>query len=302
MKVKLIYAFLCIIIACSSFFIGRQSLPQNEDSGYPLLAKRLFVENPSDTIINFSPLRDQIRNYVRSQSIEGSIYFEYLPTGTSIRIEGDSELIAASLMKMPVIMDLYRAYELGRVDIDSTVPLQKEWLDNRFGSLYQKGEGYRISLREAAKLALRDSDNTAYAAVLFTTNKLLALDENSIASLDVQFNRDGNREILISARSYTSFLKCLYFSCFNTQEHSNEMLSYLADTPFNERLKLAIPQSVPIAHKIGTFSDSIQSDCGIVYVPVRNYAVCVMLRSTSEQEGNTHISEISKMIYEYVTT
>ncbi len=95
--------------------VGNQSDKKPE---YPLLAGRLFVENPNDVIINFTDLRSELTSYMEKNGIQGSLYFEYLPTGTSVRVQGDDELVAASLMKIPVIMELFRAAELGRIDLD----------------------------------------------------------------------------------------------------------------------------------------------------------------------------------------
>jgi len=296
---KAIYILVVAILVISSFLFGRASRGNESAAEYPLLAQRILIDNPNDAIVNFSSLRESISAYMTENSIGGSVYFEYLPTGTSIRITGDTELVAASLMKIPVVMDLYKAAELGRIDLDSTVELREEWLDSRYGQLYLRGAGYGISYREAAKLAMIDSDNTAYAAILFSTNKLLSVDENSISASDVSFSRDGTNEILISARSYTSFLKCLYFGCFVNFEHSQEILGYLSQSAYKDQLKAGIPESIKLAHKIGTFSDTTQSDCGIVYVEKRNYAICVMLK-TDSLSANEYISDISKLAYDYI--
>jgi len=296
---KLILGVIILLLATGSFFFGRSTSNQTKSNEFPLLARRILVENPNDSIVNFAPLRQSIENYMRDNKLNGSIYFEYLPTGTSIRVTGDTELIAASLMKIPVIMDLYKAHELGKLGLDDIVVIKEEWIDNRYGDLYTKGAGYEITFREAARLAMSKSDNTAYAAILYSTKGMLGLDDSSISSADVSFSRDGSKEIIISARSYTSFLKCLYFGCYLSYDHSQEILGYLSESSFGERLRSGIPSGVKVAHKIGTFSNTTQSDCGIVYIDKRNYTLCVML-ATSEGDGNRHISSISKLAYDFV--
>ncbi len=273
---------------------------QESQATYPLLAKRLFIENPNDVIINFAGLRTELTSYLENQNIQGSLYFEYLPTGTSVRVQGDEELVAASLMKIPVVMELYRTAELGRIDLDKKVPLQREWLDDKFGTLYKKGEGYEISMREAAKLALTESDNTAISAILYSTRDTLKPEENVINSLDVSLERDDQLLLSISARSYASFLKCLYFSCYLDKADSQEILDYLTESKFNNRMRAGIPDNVLIAHKIGTYSNKTQSDCGVVYEPSRNYILCVMLYVGDNTSGNSHIANLSRITYEYI--
>jgi len=306
---KIPMLIVCVVLCIASFAGGyllhganRSATYTNTDqsSNFPLLAKRLFLEDPSDTIINFSKLREDLKAYMSKNSLNGSLYFEYLPTGTSVRIDGDDEQVAASLMKIPVVMEMYREAELGRIDIDQKIALKSEWLDKDFGDLYKKGAGYELTLREAAKEALLKSDNTAVAMILYSTRGILSLNENVISSLDVSFSRDDKSQIAISARSYASFLKCLYFSCYINYKNSQEVLESLTMTEFNNRLRLGVPKEVKLAHKIGTYSNITQSDCGIIYEEKRNYLLCVMLQAPDNSTGNAHIAALSKLTYDYI--
>lgn len=303
---KILFGVGAVILCVGSFAGGYlankapKSATVQTKNNYPLLAQRLFIENPNDVIINFTDLRQEINAYLANNNLSGSVYFEYLPTGTSIRVQGDEELVAASLMKIPVVMELYRAAELGKINLDQTVTLKAEWLDSKFGSLYQKGAGYRLTLREAAKIALEQSDNTAIAAILHSTEKLLDVDENVINSLDIEFSRNEELVLSISARSYSSFLKCLYYSCYLNKADSQEILDHLTRSEFNNRLRAPIPESVVVAHKIGTYSNETQSDCGIIYEPNRNYILCAMLFVPDNETGNGHIAEISEITYNYI--
>ena len=298
-----------VIGACligASFYAGTQTSSNKSTdqkdarSDYPLLAKRLFIDNPNDVIINFAPLRETVRRYVDQNNIKGSVYFEYLPTGTSVRVDGDDEYVAASLMKIPVVMELYKEAEMGKINLDKKIALKNEWLDAGFGDLYKKGVGYEISLRDAAKLALTKSDNTAISMILYNTRNVLTLQDNVISSLDISFDRDDTSQIAISARSYASFLKCLYFSCYVGYESSQEILQFLSESMFKNRLEAGVPDQVKIAHKIGTYSNTTQSDCGIIYEDKRNYLLCVMLQVPDNEAGNAHIAAISKIVYDYI--
>lgn len=275
-----------------------------EDAGnsrYPLLAKRLLIEDPNDPIINFSPLRKSLNNYYESLGVAGSIYFEYLPTGTSIRVNGNQQFRAASLVKLPVAMELYRAAELGKLDINQTVALKEEWLDEGFGTLYQKGAGYELSLREAAQIMLIESDNTALRTIIAATDQVLDLENRALGALDIEFTQGEDDGINIGTRSYSSFLKCLYFACYNTREHSQEMLDLLTQTEFKGRIVAGIPDTnVKVAHKIGVFNIQVQGDCGIVYLEKRNYILCAMLVADEDPSTDRHFAEISRMVYDFV--
>lgn len=270
---------------------------------YPLLAKRLFVESPNDPIINFATLRQDLKKYISDKGLNGSLYFEYLPTGTSVRVDGDELRLAASLIKLPAAMDLYRAAELGKVDLDKKITLQESWLDGGYGTLYQKGAGYELSLRDAAKIMLTESDNTALKAIAYSTETKLTPDQRAINALDADISQNPDLTVSIGARSYTSFLKCLYFSCYLSKDDSQELLDYLSESTFDNRLAAGIDdKSIRVAHKIGVANTTTQSDCGIVYVPNRNYAICIMLNGDDNPQTNKHIAELSKMVYAFIKT
>ncbi len=284
----------------------KDKLPSKAQSEYPLLAKRIFLDQPNDTIINFSPLREDVKKYLADSGIPHSFYFEYLPTGTSIRDGEANELVGASLMKIPIVMDLYKAAEMGKVDLDKQVTVPQEAVSNDgvYGNTEQLKPGDQITLREAAKIALTESDNTAAYLVYAATKDIISADDSSIKRLDVELNEtttSSGNYVLIGARSYSSFLQCLYFSCHLSFNDSQEILGYLTESEDNNRLRAGVPSDVKVARKIGSFSDQTQSDCGIVYVPNRPYTLCLMLQ-VDDKNADKHFQVVSKKVYDYVTT
>jgi beta-lactamase class A len=298
-----------ILIGTLVFFIGYQATPPQlkmvDNPGlraeYPLLAKRLFIDSPNDSLVNFASLREQLRQYQQTQGIEGSIYFEYLPTGTSIRIDGDAIEVAASLIKLPAAMELYKASELGKVNLDETITLEESWLDSEFGLLYQKGAGYRLTLREAVEIMLKDSDNTALKAVASKLNGLLDPSLSPFNFLDIDIVQNRDLTVSLSSRAYSSILKCLYFACYTSNDSSQEILDYLTDTSFQKRIVAGVnDEDIRVAHKTGNNENSTQSDCGIVYVPNRNYILCAMIEADTIADGDQKISAITKIVHEYI--
>lgn len=279
----------------------RSFISTSSEKDYPLLSKQIFIEGTDEHIINFSNLRKDLNTYFEDNKLSGTAYFEYLPTGTSIRISGEETEVAASLIKVPAAMDLYRAAELGKIDLDKKIALKQEWLDSGFGELYKKGAGYQISLREAAEIMLRDSDNTALKAVANSNNNLLSSDERVFNAVDVSITQNSDLSISISARSYSSILKCLYYACHLNKKDSQEILNYLTQTKFDDRLVAGIDdKNIRVAHKIGVFAETTQSDCGIVYIPNKNYVLCIMIDGANNDEVAKHIAEMSKKTFQFV--
>jgi len=267
---------------------------------HPLLSKRLAIEDSNDIIVNFVPLRKAVKFYLSKTGLEYSFYLEYLPTGTSIRSNENNQLAGASLLKLPTIISLYKAGEAGSVDLDKVVVIKNEWLDSGFGDLWKKGAGTKLTLREAAHLALINSDNTAIKTVRGVLGDAIVDNETVLAQLDVDFPYTIDGQSQVSARDYASVLKCLYLSCYLKPENSQEILTKLAQAPDFGRIARRVPDDVKVAHKIGVFHSEVQSDCGIIYVPNRPYLLCVILKAPSNT-ADQHMQELSGLIYDYIS-
>lgn len=267
---------------------------------YPLLSKRILQEYPVDILLNFLDLRRELQRQVSPYGNTFGLYFEYLPTGTSIGINANNEFYAASLFKVPVIMAYYHGLERLSIKDDPTLTIKKEFIDDEFGDLWKKGEGYKLKSSEAVRLALVESDNTA-AKVLsehVTDEDFQAVYE----ALDIDLRADKNGAS-VSARTYSSIMKALYFSSAIGKDNSQNILTLLTQTKFPDKLEAGVPDNISVAHKIGNFNDSNGNegfrDCGIVYVPRRPYIVC-MFSVSDEQTARERMQLVSKTIYDYV--
>lgn len=270
---------------------------------YNLLSRRILIENPNDVLIDFKPLENELENYIVQNNLSDkiSLNFEYLPTGSSIGINETQEQVGASLLKLPLAIGVYKAAESGQIDLDQSYALKPEWLNDKYGTLYQKGAGYEITLRDAVKQALIHSDNTAALLLFETVSKAQGKSSPSLLGfIDAHYAETTTHEVLIDSRSYSAILKCLYFACHLDKEHSQELLGYLSESTAVNRLRREIPNAVTLAHKIGTFNSDTQSDCGIVYLPKRSYVLCVMIKG-NDLEASNHIAELSGVTYRFLS-
>lgn len=263
---------------------------------YSMLAKRIFVDDPTDILVNFIPLRKSLRALVEPWGDKFSFYFEYLPTGTSIGVNEKTEFEIASLVKIPTALAYYRKEERAGLGFeDKIVTLEEKHLDKGYGDLWEKGAGYQISISEAMQLMLAKSDNTAANVIADTIPQE---DFTSVFDgLDITMN-DKNGVLVITTKGYASILKSLYFAGIVSKENSQKILEILTKTPFNDKLRAGVPQQVTVSHKIGVYGEIFQ-DCGIVYEPNRPYLLCMYSHST-EKVAAERMSTVSKEVYSFV--
>lgn len=99
-KKKLKIVILGVIIFASGVMLGglglrviNNKIAQEQQAKYDLLSRRVLIENPNDILLDFTPLKKELESY--AANIAGkdkiSLYFEYLPTGSSIGINEDKE-------------------------------------------------------------------------------------------------------------------------------------------------------------------------------------------------------------------
>lgn len=313
LKILIVINIMLLIFNLTWIGIGtvkKQDQEPKTSNQYPYLSKRIFSESQNDLIINFTILRSAIREYVAKNTDEESgkdigVYFEYLPTGTSIGVNDQLEEKLASLIKIPVVMAAYKAVDEGKLSLDQELIITDGDLDPSFGELWKRGKGTKISVRQAIDLAIIESDNTA------TKTLTHALPEGYIDdifdSLDVPKNKNQGFTV-ISPKNYTSILRSLYLSSYLNRDHSNEILDILSRTNFNDRIPVGVPNHIKVSHKIGIYNlnnaspnnQPVFSDCGIVYANNRPYSLCIMTKNVDESISKRHMQIISKMVYGYI--
>ncbi|MEX1997847.1 MAG: serine hydrolase [Candidatus Andersenbacteria bacterium] len=304
---RLILAVFLFLSIIGNFFLysklaKNQSTQPQLQKEYSYLSKRIFAETQNDILINFIPLRRALREYVGKPENRVGVYFEYLPSGTSIGVNEKEEVALVSLSKVPLVMSIYKKIERGTMSPDDILVIKKEHLNQEFGTLWERGEGAQLSVEELVELALVDSDNTAYNVL---ADELAAQELNEVyEGLDIELTLE-EENLLVSPKTYSSIFRSLYLSSFLSKQNSNLILDILTKTPFNDKIDAGIPNDVKVAHKIGVFEtqDTAQNvfiDCGIIYVPNRPYILCIFVRDTNEQ-AQQHMSHISKMVYSYIT-
>lgn len=301
-KQNVLLGFVLIAVIAGIFVV--QAVIARAKSGYtdltkqyPHLSKRIFTENENDLLLHFVPLRTALRQRVEEYGDGFAFYFEYLPTGISIGMNEKMLYPVHSLLKVPLVMAYYDGVERQGVEREQPATIEEEDINKLFGSLWQKGVGSQITLPEAARLTLVESDNTA-ARVL--ARHIEYEDYADVYNgLDIDLPPDVATPIPFSAKGYASIFKALYFSSILERKDSERILDWLSKTPFSDKLAAGVPPGIPVAHKIGVLDGQVYQDCGIVYEPYRPYVLC-LFSTSSEDVARERMRTISGMIYSFI--
>jgi hypothetical protein len=152
---------------------------------------------------------------------------------------------------------------------------------------------------------LINSDNTAATTLLdyLNKNKTTQTYQNFGLWL-VDF--ESEKSLNMSVKSYASFFRVLYNSSYLSREDSEYLLSLLAQSTFNSWITTLLPKDITITNKFGIRNLSSWEkhihDCWNIYYSDEPYLLCVMTQGTNEKSQLKVIQEISKMVYDDIST
>jgi beta-lactamase class A len=276
------------------------------DSSHPLINQVVTANLDRHFIINFKPLKQEVLDIAKKYAAKKYVYFQYLNNGSWIGLNERDNFTAASTAKVPLAMTIYKQVENGKFSLDQEYSLDELDLDSGFGSLYKVGADQSLSISELVRIMLVYSDNTAKNALLHVLQN--AMSEDPLSDVYDFFGwvfDIGDRPSYekINLKTLSEMFIALYNAKYVNVDHSQEILNLLANTDFNDKIVAGVPNGVVVAHKIGISTvDRTFSDCGIFYVSNRDYLLCVGTEGLDERVANSFMSEVSRAVYNYVTT
>lgn len=210
---------------------------------------------------------------IRSIAGDVSFYYKNLLSGATISFQPDAPLLAASIIKLPMMAEAFRQFDAGLLDPGRLVTVSAQDKVPSCGVLTYMHDGLAVTVRDLVTLSIIVSDNTA-------TNLLMDIIgiDNVNAFLDAQgmrktrlrrkmFDREAAKRGLqntIAAGEIGGLLERLYHGKVVSPDASAEMLSILKDQQLNSKIPFRFAEKMEIAHKTGE-DDGITHDVGIVF-------------------------------------
>jgi len=268
-------------------------------------------------------LRSRLETRIEASSAEVvGIYFRDLTSGDSIIIDGDIRMHAASMMKVPVMIQLFRDTEAGKFALDDSVvvtntfksivdgsPYELSVPDDGEGTLYAR-VGERESIRQLTELMITVSSNLATNILIQLVDAkrvqatMRELGADSIAVLrgveDIKAYEAGLSNTT-TARDLGIIFDAIYEHRAASPESCQEMIEILSRQQFNEGIPAGVPSGVRVAHKTGSIT-RIRHDGGIVFTGDGRAFVLVVLTKGIEEssEADTLIADVARMVFDEV--
>lgn len=230
----------------------------------------------------------QLMERMRNAQGRVSLYYRPLEGGCAQMYNADEPLMAASVIKIPIMVEAFRQFESGELDPAETYVLREEDKMPSCGALNRMHAGLEVTMRDLVELMIVLSDNSA-------TNVLidrLGIDKVNacLRAQGVQkstlrrklFDRAGHAagiENTVTAREMGMLLEKMYYGELISPEASAQMLEILRNQKLNGKLPFFLkPRGIAVAHKTGE-DDGITHDVGVVYAQ-RPFVVCMLSNET----------------------
>ncbi|HWZ62926.1 MAG TPA: serine hydrolase [Steroidobacteraceae bacterium] len=254
---------------------------------------------------------------IRDSGAEVAVAFETLDGRARWLTRADEPFHAASTMKVPVLIELYKERRAGRLRLEDALPVRNEFHSLADGStfaldpaddserdLYLAVGGTR-TLAQLSELMITVSSNLA-------TNLLIErLGIDNIRAGVRALGADGMQVVrgvedskafakglnnTTTAQALLTLMEAIARGAAVDAEASHQMQAILERQTFNDAIPAGLPPGTRVAHKTGEIT-RVQHDAGIVFAP-RPFVLVVLTRGIADpKQSAALIAAITRQLY-----
>lgn len=220
-------------------------------------------------------LKEKLSAGLAAQKGHVGMYYKNLATGETFGCRAEEPYLAASVIKLPILLCIEKWAAEGRADLEEMITVTDAQKEPICGALPLFTGDVTTDVRSLCRLMISLSDNTA-------TNVLI--DRFGIPAYEEEFRRIGltgtrlNRRLFepeLSAQGIENYivpaemgalLEQVYRGIFVNPEVSREILDMLLLQQINHKIPGRIDGRADVAHKTGEDED-LSNDVGIVFAP-----------------------------------
>ncbi|HEY2025719.1 MAG TPA: serine hydrolase [Gemmatimonadaceae bacterium] len=254
---------------------------------------------------------------------EVAVSYRDLGSRDSLDVNATTEFHAASTMKIPVMLEVFRSIEAGRMRLDQEVLLVNQFQSIVDGSPYQLDAkddsdssmyalvGQRVQVRQLLERMIVRSSNLA-------TNTLISLvgadhtqaTARALGATHIRVLRgvedgkayDAGLNNTTTSADLAVLLERIERNEAVSAESARLMKEILLRQELNDEIPAGLPPGTPVAHKTGSITAHLH-DAAIVYPPHRApYVLVVLTRNIPDETIARHlIADISRIVWTHAT-
>lgn len=270
--------------------------------GYSFINPLLECDNYQPATLNsVVQMHQKVKAYVDQATASGkvafiSVYYRDLNFGPWMGINETEKFSAASLLKVPVMIAVFKKEEASPGFFATTVTYTAATTVNVSTKLKPRNS---YTVKQLVEEMLINSDDQS---------KLLleqALGNDFVAKVmaDIGVNTTGT-DGSVSIKDYSGFFRMLYNATYLSHTNSEKALSLLSRVNYKNGMVKGLPEGTTLANKQGERTNGPVKqlhECGIVYYKGAPYLLGVMTRGADMNQLSTVISDLSLLVYSEVS-
>lgn len=228
---------------------------------------------------------------------------------------------AASTMKTPVMIEVYKQANEGKFSLNDSLPVKNEFRSIIDGSLFKldigRDNGEHIYEQIGKKRSINDllvdmiiySSNLATNIVIElvgaenvtkTMRALGAKDVSVLRGVEDMKAYDAGLNNTTTAYDLMVIFEKLGRGEVVSQEASRKMIEILMQQTHRDIIPAKLPKDVKVANKTGSIA-GVHHDSGIVFLPDgRKYVLVLLSKNVEDEEAGTELlAAVSKIIFDY---
>jgi beta-lactamase class A len=240
--------------------------------------------------------------------------------GTAWSSHGDEVFHAASTMKVPVMMALFKEIEAGRLSLDQPIEVRNAFTSIFDGSTFSIPPtedsdpelhdlvGTSLPLEELIRRMIVRSSNLATNIVIELTGAARVTElMRELGAERMQVLRgvedipayEAGMNNTATANDLMITLRALAEGGERTQPAAVRMIQILLAQEFNEGIPAGLPEEIPVAHKTGSITN-IYHDAAIVYPAGKSpYILVVLTGGADDEEASRTVAAISRAFWNW---
>lgn len=285
----------------------------------------LFISGFHQPNTETDTLKSEIEEYLSEKEGTFAVWFRNLQDEDQhFAINEDTLFHAASTMKTPVMIELFKRVEQGEFSLDDSINVENKFYSIVDGSEYQMTFGPEstdpIEQRIGEMATIRELN---HAMITYSSNlstnlliKLVGAEETTQTMRDLGADRiqvlRGVEDLKafdqgLSNRTTAKDLGIIFEHIANgtavNPEMDELMIDILSEQHYGDIIPAKLPEDVTVAHKTGSIT-GVEHDSGIVYLLDGSSYVLIFLSKNLPDDirGREIGAEVSKMIYDFVTS
>jgi beta-lactamase class A len=274
---------------------------------YPLDSKDAQMDSIKEGV-NIPSLQGELLGLMEEYpTVKPAIYVWDYETGNYVDINGSKDFATASIIKIPVLIDVFKTIEAGELSLEDKIPLTEYYRTEGSGSLQFKAENSLYTVDELARRMIVESDNSAtnmlMAKVGSMTDVNQAIRDWGLKNTYIQSwlpdlggtNRTTAKEMATMLYNIDENDKLL------SEESRIRIFDYMGHVHNDRLIQAGLGQGAVFLHKTGDIGTML-GDAGIVIAPDGKKYIVVILanRPHNSISGKDFIVKASEIIYNYM--